>query len=96
MKLYEGTLKVVVALIVLCFFGVGREDDPLAGSPELGEPSSSGFVPDLSVLMHPAATYTPFLEAVGRDLAGVLERQDPGNAAGRDDQRQRHGGGGST
>ena len=63
-KLYEGTLKVVVALIVLCFFGVVVKMTLSPGALNWGA-VLSGFVPDLSVLMHPAATYTPFLEAVG-------------------------------
>ena len=63
-KVYEGTLKVVVALIVLCFFGVVVKMALSPGALNWGA-VLSGFVPDLSVLMHPTATYTPFLEAVG-------------------------------
>ena len=62
-KLYEGTLKVVVALIVLCFFGVVLR---LSFSQQ-GLPWGvilSGFIPDFSTLFEPAATYRPFLEAV--------------------------------
>lgn len=63
-KLYEGTLKVVVALIVLCFFGVVVKMTLSPGALNWGA-VLSGFVPDLSVLTQPAATYTPFLDAVG-------------------------------
>ena len=62
-KLYEATLKVVVALIVLCFFGVVLR---LSFSEEGLEWGSilSGFLPDLSTLFEPAATYKPFLQTV--------------------------------
>ncbi len=62
-KLYEGTLKVVVALIVLCFFGVVLR----LSFSEQGLPWGSilsGFIPDLSTLFEPAATYKPFLQVV--------------------------------
>ena len=62
-KLYEATLKVVVALIVLCFVGVVLR---LSLSEEGLDWGSifSGFIPDLSTLFEPAATYGPFLQAV--------------------------------
>ena len=62
-KLYEATLKLVVALIVLCFFGVVLK---LAFSQD-GLPWRailSGFIPDLRTLFQPAETFTPFLETV--------------------------------
>ena len=63
-KLYELMLKCVVALIVLCFFGVVFK---LATS-ESGLPWGdifAGFVPDFSALTTPAATFEPLLAATG-------------------------------
>lgn len=62
-KLYELTLKVMVAAIVLCFFGVvftlSRSEGGMDWSAILW-----GFVPDLSKLFEPADTFTPLLDSI--------------------------------
>lgn len=61
-RIFEGLLKGMVGLIVVCFFGVVAT---LAGS-EAGLPWGDifgGLVPDLSMLTAPAAEYRSFLSA---------------------------------
>jgi len=62
-KLYEATLKVVVALIVLCFVVVVLRLSFSEQGLQWGS-ILSGFIPDLSTLFEPAATYKPFLQTV--------------------------------
>jgi Mn2+/Fe2+ NRAMP family transporter len=59
-RIYENTLKVLVAIAVLSFFGVVVR---LAGSIEWGA-VLSGFVPDFSLLWKPARTYESLIQAV--------------------------------
>ena len=62
-KIYEGVLKVMVAMIVLSFIGVvlkvGFSEDGLPWGRIL-----SGFIPDLSRINAPAEGFVPLLEAV--------------------------------
>lgn len=63
-KIFELILKVMVALVVLCFFGVVFK---LATSAEGLSWSAvfSGFIPDLGLLSRPAATFNEALAATG-------------------------------
>jgi len=64
LRLYETVLKLVVAMIVLCFFGVVLQltfsSDPLDWGQIL-----RGFVPDFRQFWNPTATFLPFLDAIG-------------------------------
>ena len=64
LRLYEGLLKIVVGLIVLSFFAVVGlltfSDQPLAWKDV-----ASGLVPDFRQFLQPAATFAPYLEAIG-------------------------------
>ena len=63
LRLYETVLKIMVAIIVLCFFGVvirlSFSSQPLDWRQIL-----QGFVPDFSQFYNPAATFMPFLDAI--------------------------------
>ena len=65
-KIFEGILKLMVALIVLCFVGVVVK---LALGPGLpwGE-ILSGFIPRLSNWSEPSAAFAPLLEAVAPEF----------------------------
>ncbi len=63
-RIYERTLKVLVALIVLCFFGVVVRLSLAEEGLEWGA-VLSGFVPSFRGLSHPAETFAPFLDALG-------------------------------
>lgn len=62
-KIYEGVLKIMVAMIVLSFIGVvlkvGFSEDGLPWGRILG-----GFIPDWGRVNAPAEGFVPFLEAV--------------------------------
>ena len=63
-KIYEGVLKIMVAMIVLSFIGVVlkvgfSEEESLPWGRILG-----GFIPDLSRVNAPAEGFVPLLEAV--------------------------------
>lgn len=62
-KLFETFLKILVAIIVVSFFGVvikmSLADEGLDWSGIL-----SGYTPDLSLLSSPAKTFAPFIDAV--------------------------------
>ncbi len=62
-KIYEGVLKIMVAMIVLSFIGVvlkvGFSEEGLPWGRILG-----GFIPDLSRINAPAEGFVPLLEAV--------------------------------
>ena len=64
LRLYETALKIVVAIIVLCFLGVVVKltfsDQPLDWAR-----IASGLVPDFNQFYRPAPTWSPFLDAVG-------------------------------
>ena len=68
-RVYEALLKLMVALIVLCFFGVviavSRSEEGL----NFGA-IAAGFVPRLSQLSEPAATFQESLQAI-RSSAGA-------------------------
>lgn len=66
-KLYEGTLRVIVGAIVLSFFGVVVKLALTGGLP-IGE-ILSGFIPDLSLLSEPAAAFQQALGSTG-EFAG--------------------------
>jgi len=65
-QIYERLLKGLVALVVLCFFGVvvrlSTSADGLDWGAVLG-----GFVPNLNSLTEPTATFAPFLDAVSAE-----------------------------
>jgi len=64
LRLYETVLKITVAIIVLCFFGVVLKltfsEQPLAWG-EVGR----GLVPDFSQFWTPARTFLPILARIG-------------------------------
>lgn len=63
-KIFELILKLMVAVVVLCFFGVvfklSTSSEGLSWSSVL-----AGFIPDLSLLNHPAASFNAALAATG-------------------------------
>jgi len=63
-KLFELILKLMVAMVVLCFFGVvfklATSGEVLSWGAVLG-----GFIPDLGLLSKPAATFDDALAATG-------------------------------
>jgi hypothetical protein len=61
---YETCLKIVVALIVLCFFGVVLSLTFASQSLDWGV-ILRGLVPDFGQFFRPAATFAPFLDAIG-------------------------------
>jgi len=61
-KIYETTLKVMVALIVLCFAGVVLRVAMAPGGLAWGT-MLAGFIPDFSVLRHPAKAFAPLIAA---------------------------------
>ena len=63
LKIYENSLRVLVALIVLSFFGVVIKL-MMSGELEIGA-IFSGLVPDLSLLSKPASTFNDALAATG-------------------------------
>jgi len=67
-RIYETVLKIVVAVIVLCFLGVvlrlSFSSEPLPWGAVL-----AGLVPDFGQFWTPAATFTPFLEAIENESA---------------------------
>ena len=72
-RLYETLLKIVVAMIVACFFGVVivlslSDQNPLDWSRIL-----SGFKPDFGKFFRPADTFLPLLDAVGSAGNGARE-----------------------
>lgn len=64
LRLYETILKIVVAMIVLCFFGVvvqlSFSSEPLPWGEVI-----AGFVPDFGQLFRPAGTFLPLLNNIG-------------------------------
>jgi hypothetical protein len=63
LKIYENTLRIVVALIVLSFFGVVVKLFS-SGDVSIGQ-IAGGFIPDLSMLSQPASTFDSTLAATG-------------------------------
>jgi Mn2+/Fe2+ NRAMP family transporter len=62
--LYETCLKLVVATIVLCFFGVVVSLSLSSESLDWGV-IFRGLIPDFGQFFRPAETFLPFLDAVG-------------------------------
>lgn len=62
MKLFRIVIKLMVAVIVLCFFGVVVKMS-IAGVLDWGR-ILRGLVPDLRLLVSPAKTFKPFIAAV--------------------------------
>lgn len=63
LKLYENSLRILVGLIVLSFFGVAVKL-MTTGELQIGA-ILSGLMPDLSLLSHPAPTFSEALAATG-------------------------------
>jgi len=63
-KIFEGLLKIMVGIIMLCFFGVVGVMT-YQGALNWGA-IGSGFIPDLSLLAKPAATFTAALGETGQ------------------------------
>ncbi len=61
-KIYEATLKLMVALIVLCFAGVALRLSFAPAGLDWGA-VLGGFVPDFSVLWQPAKAFRPLIAA---------------------------------
>ncbi len=63
-KIFEGLLKILVGIVVLCFFGVvikmSISGDGLAWEEILG-----GFIPDLSLMSKPSPKFNEALAATG-------------------------------
>jgi len=62
-KVFEWVLKILVGMIVLCFIGVLFA---LRGTLDWGE-IFWGFIPDPSRIYEPAATFQPYLDAIGSE-----------------------------
>ena len=67
-KIYEGVLKTVVAVIVLCFFGVVIRMSMVGGGVEWGA-VLAGFVPRFSQLFQPSSTFDSLLNAIADPAA---------------------------
>jgi Mn2+/Fe2+ NRAMP family transporter len=72
-KVFELILKGMVALVVLCFFGVVVKLAMNSGGLAVGE-ILKGFVPDLGLLSKPASTFDAALAATG-DYAAFWSAQ---------------------
>ena len=64
LKIFETTLKVMVAIIVLCFGGVVITLSMSEGGLAWGE-IMAGFIPDFSRFFEPADTFIPLLDQIG-------------------------------
>ena len=64
-RLYEWMLKIIVALIVVCFFGVVFKLS-LEKSMPWGE-IFGGFIPDFAGMLRPALAFEPFLNSMGAE-----------------------------
>jgi Mn2+/Fe2+ NRAMP family transporter len=66
LRLYETVLKIVVAIIVLCFIGVviklSFSSEPLDWA-QIGQ----GLIPDFTQMFHPAQSFLPLLESLGAE-----------------------------
>jgi Mn2+/Fe2+ NRAMP family transporter len=67
-RAFEIVLKVIVGLIMLCFFGVVIQMST-SGLLDWGA-IFKGFIPRLSMLSSPAETFTPFLNDVSESCRG--------------------------
>lgn len=66
-KVFNILLKLMVGVIILCFFGVVVRMSFEGGLLDWGK-IFGGFVPDLSLLMSPAKTFDPLISEVGPDF----------------------------
>ncbi len=73
-RIYETILKVVVAVIVLCFIGVVVRM-AMVGEGIAGKAILVGLVPNIHHLYQPASTFRPLLDALG-DPAAVAYWSD--------------------
>ena len=77
---FEIVLKIMVAVIIVCFFGVVVKMST-AGALHWGE-ILGGLVPNPQLLFQPAPSFGPFLDAVGSQFRGfwtdqiLLEQRD--------------------
>jgi len=77
-KIFEGILKVMVGIIILCFFGVVVKMTS-AGVLDWGK-VLRGFIPDVTMAFRPSAELAPLVEATGafaafwRDSALYMQR----------------------
>jgi len=62
-RVFEGLLKALIGLIVICFIGV-VVSLTIGGELNWGR-IAAGFVPDLSLMFHPADSIQPMVEATG-------------------------------
>ena len=65
-QIYERLLKGLVALVVLCFFGVVVRLSTSVDGLDWGA-VLAGFVPDFGSMSEPTATFGPFLDAVSAE-----------------------------
>ena len=65
-QIYERLLKGLVALVVLCFFGVVARLSTSVDGLDWGA-VLAGFVPDFGSMSEPTATFGPFLDAVSAE-----------------------------
>jgi len=66
-KLFEIVLKVMVAVIVICFFGVVIKISLVTGSVDFAS-VLKGLIPNPKLLVSPAKTFAPFIDQVDRQF----------------------------
>jgi Mn2+/Fe2+ NRAMP family transporter len=71
LRLYETVLKIMVAMIVLCFLGVIIKLSTSPGGLDW-QAVLRGLVPDFGQFVRPAASFTPLLDSIGE--AGTAAR----------------------
>jgi Mn2+/Fe2+ NRAMP family transporter len=71
-KAFEIILKVMVAVIIVCFFGVVVRMSTAGALDWRG--IGRGIIPDVRLLYSPADTFTPYLQAVGEEFRGFWEK----------------------
>ncbi|MGB2820580.1 MAG: divalent metal cation transporter [Phycisphaerae bacterium] len=71
-KAFEIILKIMVAVIIICFFGVVVKMS-VAGGLDWGA-IGRGIVPNIRLLWSPAETFTPYLNAVGSEFGGFWRK----------------------
>ncbi|MFW6163145.1 MAG: divalent metal cation transporter, partial [Planctomycetota bacterium] len=77
-RIFEWVLKIMVGIVILCFFGVVIKMS-LVGKLDWGN-ILAGFVPDLSMLVEPAKTFSEHLATTGeyadfwKDMIVAMQR----------------------
>jgi len=66
-RIFENILKIMVAVVILCFFGVVVKMSLTKGALDWGT-IGRGLIPDLRMLWAPAKTFTPFLAEVAPEF----------------------------